>query len=197
MTSMLPTATKYMTLEEFLEFDDGTDTRYELVDGELVEMPTESPDNCDLASFLFAELLKHFSAGFIQMKQLEIQVSGRRAKVRLPDLTVLTEECYQSRKGKKRNIITLDMPPPALVIEIVSPGTENRARDYRHKRTEYAARGIQEYWIIDLEQSQITVCKWIDGQYEDAVLQGATSIESDLVPNLNLTAEQLLAFGAD
>ncbi len=30
---------RLMTLEEFLNFDDGTDARYELVNGELLEMP--------------------------------------------------------------------------------------------------------------------------------------------------------------
>jgi len=198
MTSMLPTPAQtpsYMTVEEFFAYDDGTDTRYELVDGELVEMPTESPDNCQFATLLFVELVKHFPAVLIQHKNLEIVVSGRRAKVRLPDLAVLTQECYESLRGKTRNTVTLDMPPPAIVIEVVSPGTANRARDYRHKRTEYAARGIQEYWIADLEAQQITICKWVDGQYEDSIFKQDDKIESDLVPNLNLTATQLLAFG--
>lgn len=31
-----------MTLEEYLHYDDGTDTRYELVNGELIALPTES-----------------------------------------------------------------------------------------------------------------------------------------------------------
>ena len=35
-------ATRLMTLEEYLNYDDGTDTIYELVNGELVSMPPES-----------------------------------------------------------------------------------------------------------------------------------------------------------
>lgn len=31
-------ATKKLTFEEYLKYDDGTDTRYELVDGELIPM---------------------------------------------------------------------------------------------------------------------------------------------------------------
>ncbi|MGF1987499.1 MAG: hypothetical protein RMY62_006510 [Nostoc sp. ZfuVER08] len=31
--------TKFLTFEEFLVYDDRTDTRYELVDGELVQIP--------------------------------------------------------------------------------------------------------------------------------------------------------------
>lgn len=34
-----------MTLEEYLNYDDGTDTRYELVDGHLTEVGAESPLN--------------------------------------------------------------------------------------------------------------------------------------------------------
>ena len=38
MTQAAIPKTKLLTLEEYLVYDDGTDTRYELVDGELVEM---------------------------------------------------------------------------------------------------------------------------------------------------------------
>jgi len=48
---------KRLTLEEYLTYDDGTDTRYELVDGVLVEMGAEDPINSTIVSFLFAVLL--------------------------------------------------------------------------------------------------------------------------------------------
>ncbi|BAY10229.1 hypothetical protein NIES2098_33950 [Calothrix sp. NIES-2098] len=41
----MTSATKKLTLEEYLAYDDGTDAKYELVDGELVEMPPESDQN--------------------------------------------------------------------------------------------------------------------------------------------------------
>ncbi len=41
-----------MTPEEYLDYDDGTDTRYELVDGVLVEMGAESTLNTQIAVFL-------------------------------------------------------------------------------------------------------------------------------------------------
>jgi Uma2 family endonuclease len=41
-----------MSLEEYLTYDDGTDTRYELVDGVLVDMGSESTINTWIASFL-------------------------------------------------------------------------------------------------------------------------------------------------
>jgi Uma2 family endonuclease len=95
------------------------------------------------------------------------------------------------------------MPSPALVVEVVSPGVENRdllcryrkGRDYRHKRTEYAAREITEYWIIDPEMQQITFCLWVNGQYEDTVYTGDTPIQSTVISGFDLSAAQILAFG--
>ena len=45
-------APKLMTLDEYLNHDDGTDNIYELVNGELVTMPTESWSNQQIALFL-------------------------------------------------------------------------------------------------------------------------------------------------
>jgi Uma2 family endonuclease len=191
--SQTTTTQKLMTMEEYLAYDDGTDTRYELVNGELTEMPPESQENCALASLLHAELLKHFPFHFISHKDLEIEVTGRRAKCRLPDLVVHTEESRAALLDSRRNTLTRDLPPPALVIEIVSPGSTNRTRDYRHKRTEYAAREILEYWIVDPETRQITVCEWVEGQYEDTVFVGADQVRSPLIPAWTLTIDQIFA----
>jgi hypothetical protein len=80
---------KLLTFEEYLTYDDGTDTRYELVDGELVEMPPESQENSNLARFLFVELLKHFAFYLVAHKDTEIEVAGRRARCRLPTNIIL------------------------------------------------------------------------------------------------------------
>ncbi|MBD2306375.1 Uma2 family endonuclease [Chroococcidiopsis sp. FACHB-1243] len=194
MSQSISTTSKRLTFEEFLAYDDGTDTRYELVDGELVEMPTESHENCQIAKLLMFELAKYVPIALLNLKDVEIEVSGRGAKVRLPDLLVLSEEGYAALQGKTRNIITHDMPPPILIVEVVSPGDENRTRDYRYKRTEYAARGVAEYWIVDPQERRITVCQWVDGQYEDKVFADGNRIESIVIPTFELTAERIFAF---
>lgn len=189
-------AKKLMTFEEYLTYDDGTDTRYELVDGELVEMPPESQENNDITKYLLFELAKHIPLALIAFNT-EIEVMGRRSQCRLPDLLVHTEESKAALRGATRATITREMPPPALVIEVVSPGAANRARDYRYKRTEYAARGIAEYWIVDPEMQQITVCKWVEGQYEDTAFTGTSRIESDLIPNWERSIEQIFAIAPE
>jgi Uma2 family endonuclease len=195
MVQTAPTPVKIMTMEEYVAYDDGTDTRYELVDGVLVEMPTESQVNARIAKYLFSEFMKHFPLAFLGIKDTEIEVMGRRAKCRLPDLIVHSEESLTALESTTRSILLRDMPPPALVIEVVSPGVENRDRDYRYKRTEYAARGIAEYWIIDPEMQKITLCLWVNGQYEDTVYTSNTPILSTVIPGFGLSSTQILAFG--
>ncbi|UZQ54423.1 Uma2 family endonuclease [Trichothermofontia sichuanensis B231] len=194
MVTTAPAKT-FLTFEEYLAYDDGSDRRYELVDGELVEMPPESPENNQIAKGLLFELAKYVPLALLAHKDTEIEVSGRRARCRVPDLLVHSEESLAALAGASRATLTRDMPPPALVIEVVSPGIANRHRDYRYKHTEYAARGIAEYWIVDPETRQVTVCQWVDGQYEDTVLTGSAPITSTVIPNFKLTIDQLWTIG--
>ncbi|MBD1845473.1 Uma2 family endonuclease [Cyanobacteria bacterium FACHB-63] len=189
---MTQAQTKKLTFEEYLSYNDGTDTRYELVDGELIEMPPESQQNNDIAKRILFELLKHFPIELIAYKDTEIEVSGRLARCRLPDLILHTEESKAAISTRNRATITRDMPPPAIVVEVVSPGTTNRDRDYRHKRTEYAARCISEYWIVDPQEQQITVCTWINGQYEDEAFRDEQKLKSTIVPAFDLNVNQIL-----
>jgi Uma2 family endonuclease len=195
MTLATASPSNLMTIEDYLNYDDGTDTRYELVNGELVKMPTESFGNISIAKFLLFEFAKYIPLALI-LYNTEIAVSGKRSTCRIPDLMIVTEESAAYLQASSRNFVSMVIPPPVLVVEVVSPGQENRDRDYRYKRTEYAARGINEYWIIDPEMHQITICLWVEGQYEDKIYTGDMQISSTVVADFALTVEQVLAFGA-
>jgi Uma2 family endonuclease len=189
------TTTSLMTLEDYLDYDDGSETRYELVAGVLVEMPTESDLNNLIAIMLMFAFGQFVSPKLLRHKDTEIVVTGSRATVRLPDLIVLTEAGAEALHGAKRSLITADMPPPALIVEVVSPGTTSQERDYRYKRSEYAARGIAEYWIVDPQLAQVTVLTLVAGFYEEAVFKGGDRLTSTLLPTLELTAAQILQAG--
>ena len=188
-TVSLPT---YLTFEDYLAYDDGTDHRYELVDGVLVKMPPERDENLGIARTLLLELIKHLPADRV-VWGTEIEVTGRRATARIPDLLVHSEESKAAVASAPRATVTRDMPPPALVIEVVSPGQANRERDYRYKHTEYAARGIAEYWIVDPETRQVTLCRWVSGQYEDQVYGGDETLQSTVVPGFELSPAKIFA----
>jgi Uma2 family endonuclease len=183
-------ATQKMTLEEFLAYDDGTDNLYELENGELISMPSESEINRRIAIFLLIYFSELGIPSYRLTMKTEVAVSGSRVSVRVPDLLVLSEELAVEMNGATRSIVLMDMPPPLLAVEVVSPKQENR--DYRYKRTEYAARGIAEYWIVDPIEQKVTVLEWVEGLYEEQVFTGDNLIISTVLGNLDLTVDRVL-----
>ena len=185
-----------MSLDDFFAYDDGTDTRYELENGELVVMPPESDRNQRIASILFAYFLQAGIEPKCLRMKTEVTVLGARATVRLPDLMVLSDELAIALENAPRSTVTIDMPPPRLVVEVVSPGKKNSDRDYRYKRSQYEARGIAEYWIVDPVLQRVTVLTLVEGLYEAAIFEGEAEITSallaELAPANGLTAAQLL-----
>ena len=192
---MTATTTR-MGLEDFFAYTSNRDTLYELEDGELFEMPPESDLNQRIASFLFAYFLRQGIAPDLLRTKTEIAVMGVRTTVRVPDLLVLSEELATALEGATRATVTLDMPPPRLVVEVVAPGKKNINRDYRYKRSQYEARGIGEYWIVDPILQRVTVLTRIEGLYESALFEGDAAIASTLLTELvsqsRLTAAQVL-----
>jgi Uma2 family endonuclease len=182
-----------MTVEEFLAFDDGTDYLYELEYGELIQVPVESEINRRIAMFLVIFFSQFGIPPSRISTKTELEVSGQRTSVRIPDLVLFSEELSNVLKGASRSIVRLDMPPPDLVVEIVSPNQESR--DYRYKRSEYGARGIKEYWIVDSVKSQVLLLEWVEGFYEDRLFGGGEQIVSPLLGALNLDAAKILAAG--
>ena len=89
--------------------------------------------------------------------------------------------------------ITLDMAPPRLVVEVVSPGQENHRRDYREKRNQYEWRGIPEYWIVDPEQQQVVVLFLTQNGYQETLYTADFVVKSPSFPDFSLTAEAMLA----
>ena len=158
-------------------------------------MPPESDLNQRIAMFLLACFLQQGIPSYRLRVGTEIVVSGSRATTRLPDLMVLSEELATALKGASRSTVMIDMPPPELVVEVVSPGKKGIDRDYRYKRSEYAARGIAEYWIVDPISWQVTVLEWVEGLYEERVFQGNERIVSPTLPSLDLTCEQVMNAG--
>ncbi|MEO1671898.1 MAG: Uma2 family endonuclease [Cyanobacteria bacterium J06631_2] len=185
-------ATTRLTLKEYLNRGDEIEKHCELVAGCLLEMPPESPQNAEIAIqllLIFAQFV--VTPRLLRCKDTEIVVSGSRTTVRLPDLMVLTEELADILYDSGRSTILSDMPPPALVVEVVSPGKVNRDRDYRYKRSEYAARGIAEYWIVDPQISKVTILFLNEGFYDENVFEGDQAIASSVFPQLELTAKKL------
>ncbi|NEP59995.1 MAG: Uma2 family endonuclease [Symploca sp. SIO2G7] len=185
-----------LTFEQYLEYDDGTDNRYELCDGELVKVPPESGINGWIALWLMYQLAQFVNPQLIRPNAYELQVPGNPQN-RYPDLVVLREE--HLAQTENRQTITLNMAPPQFVAEVVSPyrnhDDENYQRDYIDKRQQYQDRGIPEYWIVDPQAQLVTVLLLVNGQYQATEFTGNQRIVSRTFPELKLTAEQVLEAG--
>jgi len=188
---MIATTTELLyTFEEYLTYDDGTDNRYELVDGrlEIVNPPTFR--HLLIAKFLELILDREISRldlAWICLKEAGIRTGWRKS--RLADLYIVPV-------GQILDLIdrpAVSQTPPLLVVEVVSP--ESISRDYRRKRSEYAALEVPEYWIVDPLKNQISILLLVEGLYEETVFTGSQPIVSQTFPELSITVEQVLAAG--
>lgn len=196
---MTSTTTAPMSLAEYLSHDDGTERRYELIDGVLVEMGAESDINIQIANFLFAYFLGLGVPHYLLSSKTEIVVSSRLAKTRYPDLMLKTEALDAAMPRAERSIVLPEMPAPQFVVEVVSPGEpgdENYDRDYVEKRREYAQRGIPEYWIVDPTHGVVLVLVLEGTAFRQiGAFRGQESLVSPSWVGLVVTAGQVLRAG--
>ena len=115
-------ALKKIAFEEYLTYSDGTDTRYELVEGELIPMSLGTGKHGAIAEFINDEFRAYIRS--IQKpwtaKQMLVGVRSPRGTrwdtSRIPDVTVLSTEQWESLSDRE-SIINLNEPPPILVVE--------------------------------------------------------------------------------
>ena len=191
----MTTTTQKLTFEEYLAYSDGTDTRYELVNGELVPMSLGTGKHGSIIEFLYDQFRDQIRQRELPWtaKQMTVGVrsprGGRWDTSRIPDITVLTLAQWEAMEDREA-VINFNEPPPILVVEVVSPSS--KTDDYRSKRAEYGLLEILEYWIVDPSEAKITLCI-LDHEFYDLIdYQGDRSIQSPVFPNLKLTAAQVL-----
>jgi Uma2 family endonuclease len=192
------TTAKRMSLEEYLTYDDGKETRCELVDGEIVRMSLGTGEHGDISEFLndrFREEIKRMGLPWVA-KDMKIGIQSPRGTrwetARVPDVVVLPLDQWNGLK-KRESFIPLNEPPPLLVVEVVSLSTATV--DYRAKHSEYSVLDIPEYWIVDPIEQIVTVCTLKDGAYTDRVFTKDQPIVSLSFPGLTITADEVLTTG--
>ena len=127
-----------MTVEEFQAWDDGTDTRYELVGGEVFAMAPPAPAHGVVAFNLRREIgtrLRPPCRGIME------------AGVRIPDRD---DAYYQADLAVSCSPIASDashVPDPVVIIEVLSPSTN--AHDRATKLSDYRTiPSVQEIALV-------------------------------------------------
>jgi Uma2 family endonuclease len=133
--------------------------RYEISpEGALSIMPPPGYIHAIIATRLMGWLLAAGVPAERIAQAVGIRIPGRSGGVggRIPDLVVWDKE--------QTDGVWLPVDDVLLVIEIVCPGSEGI--DTVTKRSEYAAAGIPQYWVIDQDPAQnVTMHALAGGHY--------------------------------
>lgn len=104
----------------------------------------------------------------------------------IPDVVYISNERLEEIASGDRII-----GAPDLVIEVLSPGTENERRDRHAKRQLYKKYGVKEYWLIDPGRHTIEVYR--SQRFRLAATLGLKDyITSSLLPRFRCPVRDIL-----
>ncbi|SCF29277.1 Uma2 family endonuclease [Micromonospora mirobrigensis] len=130
--------------------------RYEISpEGVLSIMPPPGYAHAIIAIRLMVWLAQGGVSTELVAQAVGLRIPGRHGGVggRIPDLVVW---CKAQADG-----VWLPTDDVLLVIEIISPGSEGI--DTVTKRSEYAASGIPQYWVVEQDAAQTVTMHSLDG----------------------------------
>jgi Uma2 family endonuclease len=183
----------FMTPEEFdaADVDPDEGSRYELVHGVLIVTPIPSEGEVDPNEEL-GHMLRNYR---------ETHPQGRVMNKTLPERHVF----FSDGRRRPDRVIWAGLgrrpnprqDPPTIVVEFVSKGRRNRKRDYIVKRAEYAALGVQEYWVIDRFQRTMTVFASQVSDSGERIISEHEVYTTSLLPGFELPLARLFAAADD
>ena len=138
---------------------------FQLLDGELIEMPSPTDYHQDVAADIFVPFrlfVKDSDIGVVYFAPLDVVLTENDTFQ--PDILFISAE--------RRHIITGGkvQGAPDLVVEILSPSTARY--DLGYKMDLYARHGVKEYWIGDCEAATIRVLLLVNGAFVTAGVYG-------------------------
>jgi Uma2 family endonuclease len=142
---MASVAPQRMSLAEFLEWDDGTDRRYELLDGIPVMMAPSLEAHGELAAALALEIGSRVRPPCRVISEAGIIVPDRADTYYVADLAVT---CAPREPGRRMVV------EPVLVVEVLSPSTGQidrwrKVADYR------TLPSVQEILVVFSDERRV------------------------------------------
>jgi Uma2 family endonuclease len=177
------------TEEDYWALNQNTNWLIELSEGILEVLPMPTPFHQRIVQFLFRALEAFvLAAGNGEVFFAPLPVWLWEGKLREPDIVFVLPGRISDSHRPAQGV--------DLVMEVVSEGEKNRARDLDIKRREFARAGIPEYWIVDPETATIHVLRLDGDEYqmhgEFALGSTATSV---LLPGFALDVTVVFAAG--
>ena len=171
-----------LTYEDYASLPD--DERCELIDGELIPMPSPKKIHQRLILDLSWILRRLEEMGLGELFIAPFDVILSRFNVVQPDLIFVS--------SARAHIITEDniRGAPDLLVEILSPSTAGY--DRTTKRNLYARHGVPEYWLVDPYAKTITVLLLGANGYDTYAVFGEGDIlTSPTLPGFALNLSEL------
>ncbi|MCS7300554.1 MAG: Uma2 family endonuclease, partial [Fimbriimonadales bacterium] len=141
--------------EEYLRWEDER-THYEIIDGEVQELPTPILKHQILLDELMARLrtfVRENRLGRLLTAPFDFVIRREPLRTRQPDLFFLSRE-REAEWKPHLNAHRLEVAPD-LVVEILSESdTYSRWKD---KLRDYHQLGVREVWAVDIEAEEIEV----------------------------------------
>jgi len=172
------------TYKDYKSLPESETKRYELMEGELIMVPSPSFEHQRISRNL--EFILH---SFVQEKNLGTIVDAP-LDVHLGEDVVQPDILFISKE--RSPIITEEeiRGAPDLVIEILSPATAER--DETYKKTLYARHEVKEYWIVDPEEKTIKVMTLGKAGFESSGTYGKSDIlKSSIFSGLAITLSEV------
>lgn len=141
-----------MTYEEFMEFYENTEDRYEYIDSEVYLLASPQITHQQVLGNLYI-LLHQWFAGkkcrpYLSPFDVTLKKEKNNINVVQPDILVICDPDNRNDKDKYTGV-------PSLVIEILSDST--RRKDLIKKLDLYMQSGVKEYWVVDYTNREATV----------------------------------------
>jgi Uma2 family endonuclease len=175
--------TTLMTVQEFEQMQTAETEDYELVDGELIPLPSGTPEHAEIRDLTGHLLWQYFKGNPIGKAFSELDCRIAENTVRRPDLAVFLAERLHAVDRKQ-----VPVPcSPDIAVEVLS--ASESAVKVRRKVRDYLSAGSREVWLLDHANGEILVHKSSGIQ----VLQGTDALESPLLPGFSVTVAGLLA----
>ena len=178
------------TYDDYCTLPEDMSRRYELLHGDLHMVPAHTIRAQRTLRKLLGMLDRYVTAtgsGEVFISPVDVILGqGDAREVAQPDIVFISQA--------RREIVKLHgiEGPPDLVVEILSPGTEERDRGYKLKM--YARYGVREYWIVDPEAQTVEVYLSRPGEYAAAVRYVAgDNLTSALFPGLSISLKEIFA----
>ena len=163
-----------MSLDDWRALGEDTSQRYELAQGVLIVSPRPRLRHQRVLSRLLVQLATRMPSGLESVSEPDVVLTDRPATVRVPDLVVCNSD--------QESILTA--ADVVVAVEILSPGS--RRTDLVVKRGEYAAAGIEHYWIVDADAHRMLALTLVDGGYVGDWVDGMFTASSPFTVSLDL-----------